>query len=377
MSDNTTAGILQPGQLIKPNVTDEQAKQLIQEYYGCEVTKIKKINSYDDSNYYVEAATTNGNNEKFIFKILNSLDSQKPWHVEAENECMQYLYNEKGINCPLPLPNNLDGKTWFLAPIPCNGADSENNDMKNSSKDHIIRLLRYVEGKLLVDVPITRKLLMGTGSYVSKLGLDLQGFSHDGVKNKNTMWMLASVPKLLQFSYVFEDQPAKLKLIKEIISAFKSRVEASYPKLEKGLIHGDLNEQNILVQPVAVGSKEFAIHGIIDFGDTQESYYIFELAISMAYLMLQCLGTEIDPLEGGGLLLQGYSQHRKIPKLELEILRTCIAGRLCQSLVMGAYTYSKDPGNEYLLTTAKTGWDMLNRIWVEKTDEQLKSIWKL
>ena len=37
--------------------------------------------------------------------------------------------------------------------------------------------------------------------------------------------------------------------------------------------------------------------------------------------------------------------------------------RYAQSLVMGAYSYSQDPGNEYLLITSKTGWDTLSRFW--------------
>jgi len=275
----------------------------------------------------------------------------------------------------------LAGDTFSIVTIPTlASADIENNHLTtntSTSTNHVIRLLKFVEGKLLVDVPITEHLLRDTGSYISRVNNYLKGFSHLGLKNHDSMWMLSSVPNLLQFAYVFEDQPAKLKLVQEIVSAFKNRVESSYGLLEKGVIHGDLNEQNILVQESVPGSKEFGIHGIIDFGDLQERYYIFELAISLAYLMLQCLGTNIDPIQGSAILLAGYSKHRTIPKLELELLRVCVCGRLCQSVVMGQYTYSLDPGNEYLLTTAKAGWELLNRIWNDTTDDQLKSIWEL
>ena len=30
---------------------------------------------------------------------------------------------------------------------------------------------------------------------------------------------------------------------------------------------------------------------------------------------------------------------------------------------MGAYSYKQDPGNEYLLITAKTGWKTLSSFW--------------
>ena len=37
--------------------------------------------------------------------------------------------------------------------------------------------------------------------------------------------------------------------------------------------------------------------------------------------------------------------------------------RYAQSLVMGAYSYAQDPGNEYLLITSKTGWEILTQFW--------------
>jgi len=42
---------------------------------------------------------------------------------------------------------------------------------------------------------------------------------------------------------------------------------------------------------------------------------------------------------------------------------------------MGAYTYSQDPGNTYLLTTAKTGWLLLGKLWNETSDEEVKDVW--
>ena len=37
--------------------------------------------------------------------------------------------------------------------------------------------------------------------------------------------------------------------------------------------------------------------------------------------------------------------------------------------VMGAYSYAQDPGNEYLLITAKTGWDTLAAFWAQGREE--------
>lgn len=82
-----------------------------------------------------------------------------------------------------------------------------------------------------------------------------------------------------------------------------------------GLIHGDFNEQNILVTR---GRKEgeFKVSGVLDFGDSQVSYYVFELAITMTYMMLQT-----KDLATGGLVIAGYSTVRPIPDVEFKMLK--------------------------------------------------------
>merc|ERR1711887_159310 len=77
--------------------------------------------------------------------------------------------------------------------------------------------------------------------------------------------------------------------------------------------------------------------------------------------MTKC--TVISPSLAGGYVLAGYIKHRQLPPLERRLIRICVAARYAQSLVMGAYSYSQDPGNEYLLITAKTGWKTLSDFW--------------
>ena len=43
--------------------------------------------------------------------------------------------------------------------------------------------------------------------------------------------------------------------------------------------------------------------------------------------------------------------------------------------MLGAYSYEQDPGNEYLLVTAKKGWDVLFKFW-DTPKEEIISLWK-
>merc|ERR1712071_397922 len=88
--------------------------------------------------------------------------------------------------------------------------------------------------------------------------------------------------------------------------------------------------------------------------------------------MTRC--TVIDPAQAGGHVMAGYLRHRSLPALESRLLRVTVAARYAQSLVMGAYSYSQDPGNEYLLITSKTGWEILASFW-SLSREQLYRDW--
>merc|ERR1719464_2445395 len=78
-------------------------------------------------------------------------------------------------------------------------------------------------------------------------------------------------------------------------------------------------------------------------------------------MMTQCKC--IPAYEAGGHVLAGYIKHRSLTDDEKKIIRICVANRYAQSLVMGAYSYAQDPGNEYLLITAHTGWQTLAAYW--------------
>ena len=46
-----------------------------------------------------------------------------------------------------------------------------------------------------------------------------------------------------------------------------------------------------------------------------------------------------------------------------------------QSLVMGAYSYSQDPTNEYVIVTAARGWGILEDLW-NTPKEELYAKWR-
>lgn len=84
-----------------------------------------------------------------------------------------------------------------------------------------------------------------------------------------------------------------------------------------GIIHGDFNEQNILCNKDISG--EWYVCAVLDFGDSHYSAYIFELAITMCYMLIQSRN-----LETGAQVLAGYCSVNPLTVEELLLLKVKI-----------------------------------------------------
>ena len=112
--------------------------------------------------------------------------------------------------------------------------------------------------------------------------------------------------------------PGRRQLAEEIISAFCSEVKPVEARLEHSVLHGDFNEQNILCRETAAGSGEYEVqydildilshfskhfpsflscvklfylaqvHSVIDFGDSNRNPLVYEVAITIMYMMTRC-----------------------------------------------------------------------------------------
>ncbi|VVC92694.1 unnamed protein product [Leptidea sinapis] len=349
MSDRRDSLVLEPGADIRPVIDTESVKLLLERLYGISVLELTELNGYDDRNYKVvedpnvkNPLITNHQPYGYVLKIMNSMDSQNANLVDAQNEIMNFLLT-RSVACPKPI-RNVYGHLHSMETI--------------NGKKHAVRLLEYVPGVIMKDVPKSESLFYQLGEFVANLNNKLQNFNHSGLVGREHMWMLAKVPELDKFKYVIKDSE-KLDLAEEVIEEFKYAIVPKMDELEKGVIHGDINEMNIVVSQKPGGSSgDYRITGILDFGDIQLSCYVFELAIAMTYAML----LTGDP-RTGGLVLAGYTVNRRLPDDDYRLLKTLTSARLVQSLVLGAYSIAQDPKNTYVTSTEKAnGWELLKKL---------------
>ncbi|CAH1791388.1 unnamed protein product [Owenia fusiformis] len=388
-----TAG-LQQSNLIKPQLNETVAKDLVKVLYGMEVIFIKEMPSYNDRNFFVMVKIEHDNNNTmkkrwpygYTLKITNSLESRKS-HIDAEHKLQRVLHNH-GIPCPQPVPNVLGREKSLQVIYKPNSVDEgwmskHEEGVDRPYKEHVVRLLTYIPGEVLLTVPYTPSLFYNAGQMLGKIDHLLKETTFDSSTYadftsllKTRVWDLTNTPETLKKYVHAVADPQKNALIHEIRSAFQTQVEPLYYKMTKGIIHGDFNEQNVLVRESNQkdkSEKEYDVCGVLDFQDSTLSYYIFDVAISVCYLMVEC--NAIDPLDVGGYFLAGYTSYFSLNETDLDVLKICIASRLAMSMVMGAYTSSLDPDNKHILTTQENGWKKLKIFWpVQKKD--LYERWK-
>ncbi|XP_044745365.1 hydroxylysine kinase [Coccinella septempunctata] len=343
-SDNSEKTLLSIAN-IRALLTPKDVETILHDHYGLEAIKIKELNGYDDKNFLIKVGESKQNDfihticeNGYVFKVINSLDSKDTNFIKAQNAVLVHLA-EKKVCCPIPTKTK-KGDYFLLESL--------------GSGIHIIRLLEFIPGKILIETEITPLLCYESGSAVADLHDKLKGFYHEGFKDRNTPWMLANVAQLKDFLFAVKDEKRK-KLVTSIIEAFTAEVLPKSDKFERGIIHGDVNEQNILVEQ---RDGHWHVKGILDFGDSHEGCLLYDVAVTMTYLII-----EARNIDYGGYVLRGYNDVRKLSHEELKLLKICICARFCQSLVMGAFTISRDPNNTYVMRTSIAGWSILEELW--------------
>lgn len=179
LNSNNTQSRMNEGTLalIRPLVDTQRAIRLACSLYGLSISDpslVKEFVSYDDRNFYMKGSLPDNANGlqtsecEFVLKILNHVDSENISFVNAQNEVMLCL-KKQGFTCQVPA-RALNGEYTTTC---CLTSDAGSEENENSGVN-TIRLLSFVPGKLLKDVPCTPELLLSLGCYVAKMNKALQ-----------------------------------------------------------------------------------------------------------------------------------------------------------------------------------------------------------
>jgi Ser/Thr protein kinase RdoA (MazF antagonist) len=284
--------------------------EIAEELFGIRATA-SQLPSERDQNFLL---TENGG-EEFVMKIANALEARD--FLEAQNFVLKHLAE----------------RVTFCQQLVRAASGGEIVSVKAATgQTHLVRLVRYLPGVPLAEIePHSPCLRRDLGRKLGQLAQALADFDHPAV-HRDFHWDLSSGRRILgEFALLIKDDG-----LRSLVLQYRFDFDVN---LRRSVIHGDANDYNVLVDP-----DSMTVAGLLDFGDMVYSYTAGDLAIAIAYVVLE----EANPLEAADEVVDGYTSEFALLDNEREALWSLVLLRLCMSVCLAAYQSQQQPDNEYL-----------------------------
>ncbi len=305
-------------------------QKLLKKKYNLEGELISLV-GYDDINFRFNCP----DGEKYVIKFSKARDSAL---LKFQSDVLDEI--NKSISTSV-----------FPRLIP----DVNDNNLINiriGGEDYILRVLSWLEGELLISSPRSEKLYFNLGKTLGELDKVLYDSGLWYNRKENFEWDLQYALISANYLQLIPD-PEDRRIITYFLQQFEYFVSPHLKVLRKGVIQSDANYHNVLVD----GDE---VTGIIDFGDAVYSPVINELAIAIAY----CLMDTDDFLSSTNAIVKGYHEKFTLEEIELDVLYYLIAARLCVTVCQAVNSRKTNPDNEYLQVSEKPALRLLHR-WIE------------
>ncbi|MFO7732706.1 MAG: phosphotransferase, partial [Candidatus Aminicenantes bacterium] len=323
-----------------PRFSADEAARVAREVFAVE-GESRELPSERDQNFRLR--TTGG--RELVLKIANPRELRD--RLAFQNEVMTVLAADPGGPlAPRPLPAE-DGST--IAVVPGRGGEP-----------HFVRLVEYLPGRPLGEVrPHSPRLLTDLGAFAARLVRALSALPQREYQ-PDLIWNLKNGRRVVRENVPLVVDPARRVTLDAVFRTVEERA-ALFEGLPEGLVHNDGNDYNVIVAPpdTAPGSfGDMRVAGFIDFGDMTRSWVLSDLAVVLAYAMLD----KDDPLGDAALVVSGYDAVLPLSDEDLRALFPLACLRLCMSVSIAALQKKLDPGNSYLTISEAPAWRLLERL---------------
>jgi 4-aminobutyrate aminotransferase-like enzyme/Ser/Thr protein kinase RdoA (MazF antagonist) len=307
-----------------PRFTNEDAVRLARAHYGLEVMA-DPLPSERDQNFHLRDAA----GQQFVLKIANS--EETPEVLDLQNKALTFLGDHD------------NGLEWPQV------TGDQQTCIADNGTTHFVRLLSWVDGVPFASVhPHRPELLSSLGRALARIDASLGKFSHPAA-HRVLHWDLRQAAMATPHLGLLTN--SQRSIVEPILDSWAL---LDWGALRHGIIHGDANDYNILVDES--GSR---VRTILDFGDMVYSATVCDLAIALAYVML---GKQ-DPVAAAAQVIAAYYESRPLTESEIDALYTLAATRLCMSVCYSAFQAREAPENhEYLNITNGPAWTLLQQL---------------
>ena len=315
-----------------PKLSESEVSNSVQEYYGLEGT-LHPLPGDRDQNFLLESP----GGQKHVVKV-SSLDEVQEI-LEFETEMITRLSNDTNGLIPSVIPA-ISGTSLVTH--------------ENQQGHHYrLRILEFLPGTLLSEVnPRSDALLLNLGERMAELGSVLGAYPDHPPPRINFEWALGRAGNIMEKSLNVLDS-AQRALIELTLKDFRDN-EREFLGLGSQIIHGDVNDHNVLVSLNKEGQAR--ISGIIDLGDAHSAPRVFDLAIAIAYGIL---GTP-DPLLAASEITRGYYANQPLLEIEIDVLMTLVCARLGQSVCIASLRKHHGDTDPYHLISEADAWNTLS-----------------
>lgn len=307
----------------------ETISTLIDEIFDIKVKDIKKLDG--DINYSnLKYALKDHNGKRFVLKIYPDHDEL----LLAQEESR--IFNEIGKSLSFKVPHTIatpNGSLFF---------------------DHELgraKLQDYIEADLMSDVTKTPEMLTSLGEVTGEFMLKMSQIHSPIYASRKLFWDAQNAVKSF-YKVKYITDPAKRKLAIYFFDKFRTQILPIQHELRHTMIHGDLNDRNILI-------KDGKVEGVLDLGDSCFTPCMYEIATAMGYAMMSME----NPFEEFSPLLTAYHKVSPLQRREVELMAAAITTKLCISVCNSSEKRFLKEGSEYDLVSEKPAWALLEK-WI-------------
>lgn len=222
--------------------------------------------------------------------------------------------------------------------------------------ERIVWLLSYLPGKVLFDFrPHSPALLESLGGMLGEVDGALQDFGHPAAERGDFKWDLSAALWIKSKLFAIAD-PARRALVERAIALYESDVLPRAARLRRGVIYGDANDYNVLVE-WSSGATQPRV-GIVDFGDMHAGWIAAEPAVAAAYALLD----KPAPLAAIASVVAGFNHAFALNEDEVAALFPLVVMRLAVSVVNSALRKQARPDDPYVTVSEAPAWTALERL---------------
>jgi 4-aminobutyrate aminotransferase-like enzyme/Ser/Thr protein kinase RdoA (MazF antagonist) len=309
-----------------PRFSPAEAARIARDCFGLSSSATPLV-SERDQNF----ALLTDDGERFVLKIAKS--DEDPALLDFQGAALRHLHEHLS--------------TVELQRIVPSLAGTDVTGIRDSAgRAHLVRLVTWLDGDLFAhSAPRGPKLLASLGRALAELDAAFGGFSHAAMQ-RELHWDLRHVGLALRHLPLLTGEQRRM------VQRFQAEWQrVRWPELRTGVIHGDLNDHNVLV-------RNGLVSGIIDFGDMVQSAVVCDLAIAVAYAMLG----EREPLTAAATVTAAYHERYALTPAEIGALFPLVLARLCMTVCYAAHNAVAKRGDAYQTIHAAAAWELLRRL---------------